>query len=95
MRSSEIKIHRTDGSSDDADNERLIGVRAAIQSANYGTLAAKVVLLHDHKGNLSVFHFEELDNVEKRFVRSLREVNCEPAENLTFIALGRGDGRYE
>jgi hypothetical protein len=95
MRSCDLKVWRTDGSADDNDNARLIGVRAAIQGANYGSLAERITLVHDHKGALCVFHFGVLDAVEKQFIRALWAVNCEPEESVTFVSLGRGDGRYE
>lgn len=87
MRSHDIKVHRTDGSTDTPNDARLLGVRAAIQSVDKGDLASKIVLLHDHKGKLTVYHIGELDKVEGRFLRALWEINCEPAEHVEFAEI--------
>jgi hypothetical protein len=85
MRSNDVKIHRTDGSCNTAHDDRLVRVRAAIQTAVH--LARKVVLLHDHKGQLTVYSLEGLNTEERQLVRALWAVNCEPAECVEFVTL--------
>lgn len=91
MRSIDIKVRRTDGSTDTSQAGRSEAVRAAIQTVT--TLAEKVVLVHDHKGHLYLFHLGTLDKDERAFVRQLWVMNGEPAVNVTFVDLGAGDGR--
>ena len=88
MRSNDIKVHRTDGSADTDKDERLIRVRAAIHGLPF--LATRVVLLHDHKGCLSVHHLEELSDAEQRFVRAVWEANGEPGNCVEFVHLWDG-----
>lgn len=98
MRSSDIKIWRTDGSQDSDESGRLDAIRTAIQNVAASTVhetAANIVLLHDHKGNLIVFHFGKLHPVDEAMIRALWEGCCEPEESVSFVSLGRGDGRYE
>lgn len=82
MRSTDIKIHRTSGTCNSDKDDRLIKVRAAIQLLP--RLAAKVVMLHDHKGHLAVHHVERLTEDEATMIRATWQAHGEAAEDVRF-----------